>query len=174
MTTVINLFGAPGTGKSTLAAGLFYHLKIKGLNVELASEYIKDKFYEEAPYPYKDQLYTFAKQNKKIRQLYDKVDYIVCDSPLLQGIVYENNEPEELKQTILAYFNRYNNLNILLKRQHAYHQEGRVQTEQEADLVGQQIQDTLDKYNIVYRIMPTTRALENILDIFHVLGKESK
>ena len=61
MTKVINLFGGPGAGKSTIAAGLFYNMKIAGYNVERADEWIKDKVYEGTKYPFKDQLYTFAK-----------------------------------------------------------------------------------------------------------------
>jgi adenylylsulfate kinase-like enzyme len=39
---VINLFGGPGTGKSTLAAALFTDLKMKGINAELVTEFAKD------------------------------------------------------------------------------------------------------------------------------------
>ena len=28
MTKIINLYGAPGSGKSTIASGLFFHMKI--------------------------------------------------------------------------------------------------------------------------------------------------
>ena len=49
MTKIINLYGAPGSGKSTIASGLFFHMKMAGLNVELASEYIKSKVFEENP-----------------------------------------------------------------------------------------------------------------------------
>ena len=75
MTKIINLYGAPGSGKSTIASGLFFHMKMAGLNVELASEYIKSKVFEENPYPFKDQLYCFAKQHKKLRELNDKVSH---------------------------------------------------------------------------------------------------
>jgi hypothetical protein len=41
MTVVVNLFGGPGTGKSTTASGVFYHLKRDNRNVELVQEYAK-------------------------------------------------------------------------------------------------------------------------------------
>lgn len=47
---VINLFGGPGIGKSTLAAGLFEHMKIAGFNVELVNEYAKDMVWEQREY----------------------------------------------------------------------------------------------------------------------------
>jgi len=44
---VVNLFGAPGAGKSTGAAYIFAMLKLMDLNVELITEFAKDKVYEE-------------------------------------------------------------------------------------------------------------------------------
>ena len=42
----INLFGAPGVGKSTGSACVFADLKKEGVNAELISEYAKDKTWE--------------------------------------------------------------------------------------------------------------------------------
>lgn len=36
------MFGSPGSGKSTTAAGLFYKLKTSDYNVELVTEVAKD------------------------------------------------------------------------------------------------------------------------------------
>lgn len=41
MTTVISLLGAPGSGKSTIAAKLFAMMKENGHSVEAAREYVK-------------------------------------------------------------------------------------------------------------------------------------
>lgn len=45
-TTVINLIGSPGTGKSTIAAELFARMKWLGFDVELVSEYAKELVWE--------------------------------------------------------------------------------------------------------------------------------
>lgn len=42
---VINIFGAPGAGKSTTAAALFALMKLEGYKVELATEHAKDRYY---------------------------------------------------------------------------------------------------------------------------------
>ena len=39
---VINLYGGPCCGKSTVSAGLFYELKCLGVECELTGEYAKD------------------------------------------------------------------------------------------------------------------------------------
>lgn len=44
---VVNLFGAPGAGKSTGAARIFSNLKMAGINAELVTEFAKDKVWEE-------------------------------------------------------------------------------------------------------------------------------
>ena len=162
MTKVINLFGGPGSGKSLLASGIFYNLKLKGVKVELCNEWIKDKVFEESPYPFKDQLYTFAKQHKKIRQLNGKVDYIICDSPIILSLIYENGEPPLFKDMLLQYFNLYDNINILLKRDAEYETYGRGQTEQEADDLSRKLEVLLKFYNIKYTLIPTRQAIENI------------
>jgi adenylate kinase family enzyme len=41
MSKVINLFGGPGCGKSTLAARIFSILKLKDISCELINEYAK-------------------------------------------------------------------------------------------------------------------------------------
>lgn len=42
-TLVVNLFGGPGSGKSTGAAYVFARLKMLGYNAELVTEFAKDK-----------------------------------------------------------------------------------------------------------------------------------
>ena len=43
---VINLWGGPGCGKSTTAAGLFSIMKMRGHKVELVTEYAKELTYD--------------------------------------------------------------------------------------------------------------------------------
>ena len=43
---VVNLFGAPGAGKSTGASYVFSQLKMMGVNAELVTEFAKDKVWE--------------------------------------------------------------------------------------------------------------------------------
>ena len=165
MTKVINIFGAPGSGKSTLAFGLMYHLKMKGVECELCHEWIKMKLYEGTTYPFHDQLYTYAKQNKLLNQVNTKVDYIVTDSPSVQCIAYDEKEPKVFKQMALDYFNQYDNLNIFLERTHKYQPSGRNQTEEQAEVVGNKIKNMLDELGICYKTLYANTALEQILDI---------
>ena len=63
---VINLFGAPGVGKSTIAAGLFYFMKTAGESVEHVTEYAKYLVLTDRVQQLEDeQLYLLAKQHHK-------------------------------------------------------------------------------------------------------------
>ena len=162
-TKVINIFGAPGSGKSTLAFGLAYNLKIRGIECDIAHEYVKGQLYAGNPYPFHDQLYTYAKQNKMLRQMNGKVDYIITDSPSVQCIAYIEREPEVYTKMALDYFNEYDNINVFLERTHAYQPSGRNQTEEQAKVVGDKIRDMLDTLNIDYTVLPANEALNKIL-----------
>lgn len=87
-TTVINLFGGSGVGKSTVAALLFARMKILGLHVELVREYVKLWAWSGRQVRKEDQIYLLGKQSAYESMLYGKVDYIVTDSPILLAGVY--------------------------------------------------------------------------------------
>lgn len=89
----INLFGAPGAGKSTLAAIVFAKLKMMGINCELVTEFAKDKVWEKNNEALSNQIYIFAKQYYRMSRCAGQVDVIVTDSPLFLSPFY-NKDPE--------------------------------------------------------------------------------
>ena len=94
MTTVINLFGSPNSGKSTTAAGLYYFLKMRGFHCEMVREYYKNWVWEGRTANKFDQPYIFGKQLKYESLLYEKVDYVITDSPLILPAYYEKLHEE--------------------------------------------------------------------------------
>lgn len=163
---IINLIGGPGCGKSTAAAGLFYALKKLQLNVELSSEWVKNKVYEESFHCMDDQLYIFAKQYHKLFTLQDKVDLIVTDCSLLNSLVYgEHNE--HFEGLVLDMFNKFNNLNIVLERKQDYVQSGRVETEEESLKLDTTYKQILDKYKIPYIVIDNIDACDFIVQYLY-------
>ena len=165
MSKIINLYGGPGVGKSTTAAGLFYKMKIAGYSCELAYEWIKLKVYENTPYPFNDQIYTFGKQHKQIKQLMNKVDYIITDSPLLLSLVYGEHESDEFKELVKTTNNSYDNYHFVLERNHEYSNYGRLQNEQEANDIHSKIISMLNDNSILYIKVNSTNAADIIFDI---------
>ena len=88
-TKIINLFGGPGIGKSTQAAGLYAMMKRNNMSVELTSEFPKVIAWEKNHSAIRDQLYITANQHRNISRLYGQVEYIIIDSPILFGLVYK-------------------------------------------------------------------------------------
>ena len=173
---IINLFGGPGVGKSTIAAGLFYNMKKSGYNVEYVSEYAKDLTYEERyNILSKDQLYVFAKQHRKILRLKDKVDFIITDSPLLLTIVYSGINPSEVYNNdsffkfVIDTNNKYKNLNIVLNRNfdYEYKEEGRTQTLKEAMNISYRLQKIVEKTTTSHKILKSDD--ETIIKIMNMI-----
>lgn len=149
---IVNLFGPPGSGKSTGAAYVFSKLKMHGINCELVTEYAKDKTWEHNMEALSNQAYVFGKQFYRISRCANQVDVIITDSPLLLSIIY-NNDPvlgETFNKMVLDVFNSYDNLNYLLTRTKPYNPIGRNQTEEESDDIGNEIRNLLEDNSISY------------------------
>lgn len=173
-TIVINFFGEPSAGKSTAAMDLTARLKRKGINAEYVTEFAKDKVYENNQEVFKHQQYLFGKQSFKMGRVKNKVQVMVCDSPLLLNIIYNEDEVlgEDFNQTVLNVFNSYYNKNYLLVRNHTYEHEGRLHNEKEARVVRKKIMNKLDKLNIKYEI--TTSSEKNCERIANEIVQEVK
>lgn len=118
-TKVINLFGNPGSGKSTIASYLFSELKSRNIETELVVDVAKEMVWDEDWNKLYNQILVFGKQLQNIDRLSNKVEYIITDSPLLLqiGFYKERNlpAPKQFKKLCIAYTKKYNNINIYLK-----------------------------------------------------------
>jgi nicotinamide riboside kinase len=86
---LIQIFGAPSSGKSTLASELYTEMKKKGFNSILVNEYSTEYIAEYGiPNSPIDQMFIFYKQlNKEIMFLESK-DYVICDSSSILNYFY--------------------------------------------------------------------------------------
>lgn len=144
-TTIINLYGGPGTGKSTSAAYLYYLLKSQGENAELVREYVKDWAWEKRHIGTYDQIYFLGKQVRRESMLYGKVDWVVTDSPVMIGTYYAQvysplSVSEGARTSTLAFYRQaaedgHRHVHVFLKRTKDYVAAGRYQTEDEAKRV---------------------------------------
>ncbi len=152
---VVNLFGVPCAGKSTGAAYIFYKLKTLGLNVELVTEFAKDKVWEQNDEALKNQAYIFGQQTFRLSRCVDKVDVVITDSPLPLSIIYNKDKrlTENFNKSVMDVFNSYENINYLLHRVKPYNQVGRLQSEQEAKSLERPVFRLLEERSIPYKVV---------------------
>lgn len=168
---VINILGGPGAGKSTTAAGLFFEMKKRQIEVELVTEYAKDMTWEKRHNVLSDQLYILAKQNRRLVRLQGQVEWVITDSPLLLGLVYkEPNYYKTFEDFTLEVFHSYDNHNFLIGRDFAYQAAGRNQTAEQAVEVDDQIKNMLDSYNIDYHRVTNDPYVDRTTQILNMIG----
>lgn len=153
----INLFGGPGTGKSTIAAELFSKMKINNYKVELLQEYAKDLTYGKDSVKLSDPLHVLGEQHHRLFRLQGKVDYVIHDSPFIMGLAYLDTEGiipvNTFKTFTLELFNKYDSINILLVRntdKHHYQEYGRSQSLEEAKDIDKYIKQLLVNNSIPF------------------------
>ncbi len=134
----INLYGGPGSGKSSLAAWIYSWLKEKHLSVELVREKIKPWAYEKRPPQSFDQVYLFGRQlHAEDVFLRNGVEVVVTDSPLLQNVIYGDLYGAPGWEGILSIINEveelYPSINLVLTYNGMrYDPEGRYQSMDDA------------------------------------------
>lgn len=154
MAKIINLFGGPGAGKTTLAAAIFHSLKVLHLNAEIISEFPKDMIVEQNAQSLENQFYITANQGYRIWCAAKVYDYVIVDSPILLGAIYNKNQniAMEFNAFLLKYHNEFDNINIFLKRAKnlIHRMSGRVHDIEEAIRKDKEIRDFLDNNNLPY------------------------
>jgi hypothetical protein len=174
-TLVVNLFAGPGAGKSTTAAGVFFELKTRGVNCELAAEYAKDLCWEERHRTFQDQIYLFGKQYHRIFRLIGQVECIITDSPILLTPVYDGEKRPTLEKLAVEEHNKMWTYNAFLKRRKAFNPKGRnhdFEESQELDLL---IADMLWKHQVPFETFEGTPEGKDAIvkKVLMLLNKET-
>lgn len=157
MSVVINLLGGSGLGKSTTAALLFGELKLAEQDVELVQEYAKEWAWEGRKILNEHQDHICDEQHKRESRLYGKVEFIITDSPLILGPVYQkfysgtdsvfakiDTRIKEAEQNGIVY------KNFLLTRNKLFNPKGRFETEDQAKQVDAFLRAYLIEKNIPF------------------------
>lgn len=167
---VLNLFGGPGSGKSTTAADLFALMKWKQVNVELVNEFAKEVTWEKRYTILEDQIYVTAQQNRKLWRLQNQVDWAITDSPLILAECYSKEDyfPETFIPFIHDVFCHYDNVNVFLKRDKPYSPIGRNQSEEQAIELDNKIKKMLKAHN--YPFIEVTGDEHAKHEIFEYIG----
>lgn len=163
---VVNLWGPPGSGKSTTASGLFFLMKINKFKVELVTEYAKELVWDRNEGLLKNQMAVFAEQyHRQERMESHNLDFIITDSPLPLSMIYRPEAYlETFDQTVMETFNSHNNLNYFLRRTQSFEKFGRLHNEPESNRLGGLIEGLMKEHDIEYTSMEADpRTPERIL-----------
>lgn len=175
---IVNIWGGPCSGKSTTAAGLFFEMKKLGLNVEIVTEYAKDMVYEHRQNVLGDQIYVFAKQQRRISRLQNHgIDWVITDSPIPLGLVYLQPGvlSEHFYHLVWEVFNKYDNHNFVLSRNVKYNPVGRNQKQEaEAVLFDQAVHQLLAQWKVPFTsVVGGEPAVPTILDAIKISKSEN-
>ena len=176
MSKLVNLFGGPGIGKSSIAAGIFYKLKKRHISCNNPYEFPKILAWDKNYPAIQDQLYVCANQHRGIAQSYGKVDYIIIDSPIMFSTIYHSyytkGYPAEyygkaFHQMVVDLHNKYDNLNILLKRtSDKINKEERFQNLEKSIEIDDLCKLKLEEHNLPYHEIPVGKnTVKEILKI---------
>ena len=155
-TLYVNLYGAPGSGKSTGASWVFSKLKLMGIDCEYVQEFAKDLVWENNRCVFDDpdnQLMIFANQFYRLNRIREKVRVAVVDSPLPLCLFYLEDSllnHESYRSLVLRMDRKFDGINFLINRKKPYNQNGRNHTEDESNKLAENIRRSLDEWNVSY------------------------
>lgn len=148
---IINLFGGPCTGKSTVAAGVFFELKKKRVQCELVPEFAKGLTWENRKQALQNQIYVVGEQVQHIERCTNEVEVIVMDTSILLGAIYQPaHYPTSFSDTLVDLYNLMDNVSFNLLRSFPYDPVGRNQTEEEAEAIDPRVTEWLRKRHIQF------------------------
>jgi nicotinamide riboside kinase len=160
MTLIVNLFGPPSAGKTTVAHGMLYKLKCAGISCEYAPEYAKELVWQQDDDGLADQQGILQEQLSRLDTYAGQVDVIVTDGPLLLASFYCNKywpaKGPDLDTKAIMYHSHFKNLNFFIERSHAYEARGRYQTDEESFAIQDELKDFLDVRHVPYNLMKNT------------------
>lgn len=168
-TILINIYGGPGAGKSTTAAGVFYELKRIGYDCGLVTEMATELVYDEAFNVMNDQIYLFGEQWHRTFRMLGKVDFIVTDSPLLMNIVYNHFKDEDFDKFIYSRIHKLKSLDFFINRSDAFSKVGRIHNLEQSKEVDKTIKELAKNNDIKLIELEQENSITEIVKI--VLSK---
>lgn len=175
-TLLVNFYGGPGSGKSSLCAAVFAELKFRGILAEIASEFAKDLVWEESTQVLGNQLYVLGHQWHRVWRLMGKVDVILTDSPLLLSAMYASEDSKHYIDPLVRNLIQSipDQMHVVLRREKPYEPRGRMQTENEAKELDVLIQERLStesqgNWEIIHTVSTREGTLAVMESIVRVL-----
>lgn len=158
---IINIYGAPGAGKTSAALGLTYKMKLMGLNVEKTDEFFKELIFEKThKSKFGGQLYILGEQNRRLARLEKTNFFAVTDCPLpLISFYTKKDYIAGFNEFVINLYSRYDNINYLILRKHKFEEIKRIHNETKSIDLEKKLKDYLFKNNIEYTELNSTKEI---------------
>lgn len=164
--TVVNIYGSSGSGKSTIATGVYSKLKAKRISVGLATEFLMELVLDQS-FATSDIPYVIGCQWHRLVQN-RKYAFCITDSPLPELGIIHKGIPEEFLDFACLLDSKHPTINWVLKRRFPlWHPSGRPMDRLEDDRrnMDEKIVKLLQDRNIPYReIESNNNAIEVIIE----------
>ena len=162
---VVNLFAAPGTGKTATSQILAGMLSIANYRVECIPEFAKFATFAKNQAALTDQIYMFAKQENRLHVLKGaQLDFVVMDGPLPIALLFQpDNYFKAYETLVMEVFGSFDNHNFFLEKnpELAYKQHGRNETEPESLMLQDKLKGLLTRHGVpftTHRVTPELPA----------------
>jgi hypothetical protein len=173
ITKVINFVAGSGCGKSLMVALTFAELKMMHLKAEYIQEYAKTLVWQKRFCELDNQHQVSMEQYRMIKAVENSVDYIVCDSGLVIGMLYNRIHHtnvcnvEKTEKMLKEKMGEFDNVYIYLERneEFPYEREGRIQDEEEAKEIDILFKNLLDELKLEYlSVVSSKDSIPKIMD----------
>ena len=152
----VNLWGLPGTNKREVAAQLYGRLSRLGVSTALVHEYAKElgwagelaRVDDKGEIVEVDQLVISAEQFRRENLVHGRVSVAVTDAPVLAGVLYAQEDDEELLRSLLRRrTSGWRNLDVLLQHEipESYESMGRIQSRADSLAMGPRLQSLIER-----------------------------
>ncbi len=172
MTKVINLFGAPGAGKTTRALAIAAMLRQINVECQLVTEFVKELAFMAGGDPTKCFItqncpeFIFGEQLRRMQVVLGQTKVIVTDSPLLLQCYYGAGKGvPSLGKCIMEAHHSFDNFNIFcpLSAQHKFDRAGRFGDVHTSQGIEEDLVDLLDNaWCLPYHIQTSVHVEEII------------
>lgn len=172
---IVDFYGGPCSGKSTLAAGLFNHLKLEGIDCELVGEVAKTLIYEGRLHlllpPNGNQMLVTAMQLDRLQSLQRAgCKVAISDSPLPLQLAYVDWNPlkDHIKAAVRDSLKEFSTtISVFCQRGKEFSTFGRYQANiEEAIAFDNKAKDIMNEFGINYSTFEGNReGQERMLSI---------
>ena len=156
----IAILGAPGSGKSTLSAGLLYFCKLFGFRSDAVPEVAKWHVYRGTDFSKEGFEYEKFEEQRELESIYPpELDILICEAPLIISAVYSLfyfGEDHQIFKDMydLAEKHKDNYTHFLVSRKLTNFEEfGRRENETESEDLHQLTIEVLERLKLNYTVI---------------------